>query len=45
MVFNMIYIISHSIYNKYINNRMLKHLCEVETSYIISIGQVIITNT
>lgn len=44
MVLNMIYLISHSIYNKTANNRILKHHCEVKKCYIISIGQTIITN-
>lgn len=44
MVLNMIYLMSHRIYNKNTNNRILKHLCKVENSYIIPIGQIIITN-
>lgn len=44
MVLNMIYLMSHSICNKNTNNRILKHLCEVEKSYIIPTGQIIITN-
>lgn len=38
MVFNMIYLILYSIYNKIVNNRIFKYYCEVKKCYIIFIG-------
>lgn len=43
MVLNMIYLMSRNICNRNTNNRILEHLCEVEKSSIVPIGQIIIT--